>query len=334
MNWRMAQPPLFGVTMSRSSAGKTIYVLPPNPMTPNNQMLVVRDWIEYPEDWQKRDQRRIVGISADGNHLLEMNWGVNSRLGPWNDWRKLWGKEYGKTCVLLSCGPSLRESLPEIRERAKDPDVFTMTINRGFRAFKTDYYFVLDRRGSPDWIPEGADTKGTTLIASTTCNPFATLPFERRYWGEHMLTEKTAPVALLGVDLALTICDAMMVAYKLGARRIELYGCDYAISGSAEKDKDGEMFVWDRYYHDTPLRSKSLDFRNRRFPVHFPFRGINDRLIFTNWELMCYAVYTTTMAIMLSRGGVEVRNKTPCGILYETWRQFEEKEQEVSVAAC
>ena len=310
------------IQKARDLDGSTFYVLPPNPVGNPHEMLVVKDWVACPEEWEKVRPGHIQNLVPDGKALLERNFRENRRLGFKHDWKELWGREAGKTCILVSCGPSLTESLDEIKDLRCKPGYFTLGINRALRATKCDYFFAEDRRASSDasgitdWIQD--DPRNTTMIATTTVCSDVVPKFRNRYWGEHYLTDRPSRCSPLGVSMAITLCDAMHAAYKLGAKEILLYGCDFGISCRQIGTEKKPRWARELYYHDVEAdRGLSIRIPSLRNPIPIP--GIGGRLVFVNWELVCNAAYTTAMALMLEGGGVRVRNCSPQGILEETW---------------
>jgi hypothetical protein len=302
--------------------GEFFYVLPPNPAGNPYEMLVVPDWVQRPQMWEDGSRGSIQNLVPDGKALLERNYRANRRLGFRHDWRELWGRETGKTCILVSCGPSLPESVEEIRKLRGKPGHFTLGINRALRATPCDYYVAMDRRASSDasgltdWIAD--DPRNTTLIASTSlCSDIAPR-FKNRYWGEHYLTEQQTRCAPLGTAMVITLCDAMHAAYKLGAREILLYGCDFSITGRAAGPPSKRRWELENYYHDVS-GPDGLAIRFGALQKPIPISARNGETVFVNWELVCNAAYTTCMAMMLTGGGVRVRNRSPQGILWETW---------------
>jgi hypothetical protein len=300
---------------SRDTAGHRLWFMPPNPVGNPYEMLPAFDIVQDEEEmWLNREPGPIVGLVPDGQELIQRNFYDNKLLGFDHDWRELWGAEEGKICLLLGCGPSLKKSWPEIQCERSRPGFFTLGLNRSIRIGDLDYYYIMDRRGHPDW--RVGKRKNTTLIASTACSTYGTAnEYKERYWGEHGIARYKTKFTTLAANMVISMCDAMFVAYKLGAKEIWLYGCDYALSGGLHQGH----FKCHQYYFDVPA-DEGLEIRKRLFSKSFPVQGINDSVVFVNWELVCYAAYTTTMAIMLADGGVPVRNKTPVGILWETWK--------------
>jgi hypothetical protein len=304
--------------------GSTLYILPPNPIGNPFEMLVAKDWVQHPEEFEKVRRGQIQDLVPDGQALLERNFRENKRLGFKHNWKELWGREAGKTCIIVSCGPSLTESVDEIRALRSKPGYFTLGINRALRATPCDYFFAEDRRaasdssGISDWIQD--DPRNTTLIATTTVCSDIVPHFRNRYWGEHYLTAQPSRCTPLGTAMAITLCDAMHAAYKLGAKEILLYGCDFAISGGRNTGAKGPRWRLENYYHDVDV-PHGLSIRPPQLRNPVPMVGINGKLVFVNWELVCNAAYTTAMALMLEGGGVRVRNCSPQGILEETWHE-------------
>ena len=172
-----------------------------------------------------------------------------------------------------------------------------------------DYFVVIDRRCQEDWIDR--DTGNTTLIATTSAQPAITGKFERRYWGESFLAGTDEGNAPLRVGLCISMCDAMLAAYKLGAEEIWLYGADFAMSGTT----DGQQYALEKYYFDLPSYV-GLGIRPENLREMQPVAGRDGKLGFINYELWAYACYATAMCCMIEEsGGVRVRNKSKAGIL-------------------
>ena len=304
---------------------RRFYILPPSMVGNPYKMLIVHDWVLYPDMWEK-SRASIPNLVPDGRALLERNYRANRTLGFKHDWRELWGREEGKTCLLMGCGPSLSDSIEEIRNLRGKPGYFTMAINRAIRTTSCDYYFVLDRRaasdgsGISDWIVE--DPRNTRLIASTSvCSDIAP-KFKNRFWGEHHVTAQDSGKTSLGVNLLITLCDAMHAAYKLGAKEILLYGCDFSMSGRAVDTPRGKRWQMENYYSDMTV-DQGFAIRIEPLREGMPVIGIDGTVVFVNWELVCNAAYATCMAMMLAAGGVRVRNRSPRGILWETWHEHD-----------
>jgi hypothetical protein len=306
--------------------GEVFYILPPNPAGHPYEMLVATDWIRYPEKWETASHGAIPNLVPDGHALVERNFRANRRLGFKHDWKELWGRETGKTCLLVSCGPSLPESVEEIRKLRGKPGHFTLGINRALRATACDYFVAMDRRaasdasGITDWIDE--DPRNTTLIASTSVCSDIPPRFRNRYWGEHFVTAQHTRCAPLGAAMVITLCDAMHAAYKLGATEIKLYGCDFSLPGVKGGTKDKPRWDIGNYYHDMGAAGP-LNIRIQPFRKLLPVEGRGNTMAFVNWEQVCNAAYTTCMAMMLEGGGVRVVNRTPRGILWETWHEHD-----------
>jgi len=302
--------------------GTTMYVLPPCPSGNPYEMIIAHDWVAHPELWDSSQHNGIPNLVPDGKALLERNFRDNRKQGFKHDWKELWGREAGKTCIMVSCGPSLNESLDEIRELRCKPGYFTMGVNRAIKATPLDYYVALDRRASSDssgisdWITE--DPRNTTLIAATTVCSDIPQRFRNRYWAETKVTDRVSRCTRINTHLLITLCDAMHAAYKLGATEILLYGCDFAISGQKGDKAGKKRWEIDNYYYDVDA-AHGLSIRLPSLQKPLPVMGIGKRLVFVNWELVCNAAYTTAMAYMLEGGGVRVRNRTPRGILWEAW---------------
>jgi len=301
--------------------GRTIYIFPPAPTGSGGmQMTMSYDWVRHEDKWQEKRRSNISGASVDTQDLLLRNFNLNAMAseGFKHDWSELWGREAGKTAVVVSCGPSLLQSLPEIKALAKRPDVFVVGINRSLRVIRPDYFVAVDRRCQGDWVESAGEGQyeDCIMIAGTSVRPEVALKFKQVYWGELLVALKYAEVAVLSAKLSITLCDALLAAWKLGASRILLYGADFSISGDCMERKDGtRYFRLKKYYYDTSSRD-GLEIRQSVHPMQVPTRGRNDELVFVNYELMAYAGYTKAICKMLIDGGIPVENRTPCGILW------------------
>lgn len=298
---------------SVDKAGVPMWFMPPSPVGNPYEMLAAFDLTRDPDRFLRREPRSIMGLVPDGQALLDTNFRRNSAFG-FRDWKELWGREEGKTCLLLSCGPSMRQSRSEAFLERSRPGFFTLALNKSIALGDVDYYYAMDRRGDESWYvgkrPE------TTLLATTTVNRHAVAnEYKDTYWGEHFIASEPAKISPIGTHMAISLCDAMFAAYKLGAKEIWLYGCDFALVGQGPITKELRQKGIQYYFNESAERGLSI----RPHKTVYPVRGINDKLVYITWELVCYAAYCTTMAMILTRGGVTVRNKTPVGILWETW---------------
>ena len=314
-DYRMIPP---GIWKSHAPDGRTIYVMPGPPGIGTGKYQAMHDIIEDPQSNQERRPGELSLQTADTLHILNENCVRNRKMGEMEDWRQLWGRESGKICLLVSCGPSLTDSVQEIAELAKDKEkYFTLGINRALKAIDLDYFVCLDRRAQLDWVDR--DTGSCVLIAATTAANHVAKRFERRYWGETFLANTDEGNAPIRTGLCITLCDAMHAAYKMGAEEIWLYGCDFGMSGVTKPDRQGQdQYQLEKYYFDLPsyvglgIRPESL---RELQPV---YQG--GALSFINYELWAYACYATVMACMIEEsGGVPVKNKTPGGLM--TWGQ-------------
>lgn len=310
------------VFVGYNSEGKRFFALPPAPIgAPYQCFGTVMDFVAHPEEFMLRKPGEINGSGPDTRFIIQRNLVENRKLGPMRDWKELWGREKGKICLMVCAGPSLTESLPEIAELARDKDTyFTMGFNRSHRAMDLDYFVSMDRRAQPDWITRPTD--GCKFISVTTGSPKIAAKLEDRYWGESFLCGVDEGMTPLRTGMAITQCDAMHAAYKLGAKEIWLYGSDFAVSGSMERQGPTMAYKLGRYYFDTPF---ALGFKPSRtaFPHQFPVGGIHGTLCFMNYQLWVYACYAFCMCMMLEKsGGIIVRNRSRAGIL--KWRTDEE----------
>ena len=312
------------IATTRDPQGRTVYVLPPCNANPH-EMLICLDWVKHEDLWRRIDKGAIINAVPDTHALMEMNYRQNKKLGFRHSWDELWGREQGKTCLMVCPGPSLAASEEEIRDLKAKPDYFTMGINRAIRSpIHLDYFFMVDRRGvsgvggRSDWIR--CEPRRTTLIATTTARHGICRPFAKRFWGEHHVTAEDSGMANMTTNLWITLADAMFAAYKLGATRILLYGCDFSMPGELSRDSKGPCWHCGNYYFDMDA-FHGMEIRQHLYKDQRPLRGINDSLVFVNWEFVTHAAYATCMAMMLERGGIPVDNRTPCGILWETWKE-------------
>jgi hypothetical protein len=229
--------------------------------------------------------------------------------------------------LLCGAGPSLRESAGEIRKLARNRNkFFTIGMNRAITSIDLDYYHIADRRGDRDWTNSKRDYRNTTLIASTVVASQHPPMFKDRYWGEHFfMAAPDTGLTRLSTEMCITACDTLHAAYKLGASEVWLYGCDFSMSGYVEDDKagGGKTCVLDMYYHDVSAQD-GMAIREHIFPTKPPVIGRGGVLVFVTWELVCYAAYFATMAYAVENyGRTPVFNKTPVGILDESWHRPE-----------
>jgi len=303
------------VLVSRDAEGKVYYILPPAPGGAHPyRFCSVYDLVRHPEAWEARRPGEICGGNRDTERINHMNAEANERLGMEHDWKELWDREQGKTAIIIGTGPSLTDSLPEIANYAQKREThFVMGFNRAHRACDLDYFVTLDRCAQPDWITR--DTGETVMIAATTAAPHVTREFKNRYWGDNFLYGIDYGFAPLRVGLSITLCEAMFCAYKLGATRILLYGCDFALSGAFVEREGKNHFLLTKYYFDTPP-SVGLKIRQGIVPEQFPVRGVHGKLCFINYEMWAYSCYVTAMCMILRGANVEVENRSGAGILF------------------
>jgi hypothetical protein len=303
------------VFVSRDPVGKICYVMPPAPGGANPyQASSIYDPILHPETWEARRPGAIPGGNRDTVRIVHTNAETNERLGFDHDWKELWGRETGKTAVILGTGPSLTDSLPEIDNYAQQRDThFLIGFNRAHRACDVDYFVAGDRCAQPAWITR--ETGDTVLIASTTAAPHINRKFKNRYWGDTFQYGLDYGFAPLRVGLSITLCEAMFCAYKLGAHRVLLYGCDFALSGAFVDEGEKSRYLLAKYYFDTNS-SVGLEIRNNLVPQQWAVRGIHGKLCFINYELSAYACYATVMCMILKNANVEVENRSGQGILF------------------
>ena len=310
-------PPAPFVCTSRDRDGKIFYLVPPFPGGTPWRFGTVYDVVKHPERWAERKAGGIPGGNRDTKAMNLINGRRNERLGMEQDWSELWGRENGKTAIIIATGPSLTQSLPEIAYNAKDREkFFTMGFNRTLRACDVDYFVSVDRVAQCDWIAR--DTGDTRLIASTTSNPDIAEQFRDRYWGDNFLDGVDYGFSPLRTLLGITLAEAMFAAYKLGAKEIWLYGTDFAIAGAHVSTPDGQgHYTLARYFFDLPVTyGLKMAGRCDIVPEQFPVRGIHGKLVFINYELWANASYALAMCMMLEGGGVTVRNKSAAGILF------------------
>lgn len=332
MKWEFpdAPKPISMVFESVDDKGLPMWYMPPNPLGHPCEMLAAYDYLHDEARWLKRTRHGIRGLVPDGQELIVRNMRDNRKLGFEHDWKELWGREEGKTCILCGCGPSLRDSWSEIGITRNHKGFFTLGINNAISMGEFDYYYIMDRRGSDKWYC--GNRLKTTLIASTSASVHGTRNrFKERYWCEHFLSDDPTKFTSLNLRMGITFCEAMFLAYKLGAKKILIYGSEFSIP---LRHVNGG-WLGSQWYCDTPADD---GFSIRQHREAYPVRGIGGTPVGAIWEYLCYAAYTTTMAIILTRGGVKVRNRTPLGLLWETWRMYEgEKlgpEAEKAVRRC
>jgi hypothetical protein len=309
--------------VSRDSRGHTCFILPPCPayyMGGLNFSGYV-DPIKHKDTWLSRESAHLPGAGPDGKYVIARNIRLNRENagGKHQDWKQLWGREKGKTALMVSCGPSLSDSLPELAPLLADKErFFSITLNRGLGAIDADYFVSMDHRGGMDWITRS--TGHTKLLSSVTANAdvASEFPKENRYFGDTFLEGSDEGLAPLREGLAITLPLAMHAAYLLGATELWLYGADFALSGYLETEDGltGE-YKLDKYYYDQ-LSHEGLAFRAHLHPNMYPVRDIRGGMCMVNYELWAYASFTMAMVYSLEGAGCKVKNKSRSGIL--DWR--------------
>lgn len=300
--------------------GRRFYVLPPLPegaVTNTSSMCSVLDWFDNSlKQEAELNAAHNIARAPDSFELLCRNLEQNECLPGNRNWKDLWGSEKGKTALVVSCGPSLTESLSEIKEKAADREhYFTLGINRALRAIDLDYYVVLDRRAQPDWVPRVPEN--TKLVAATTAAAHVTraFPEERRFWGEPLLLPTQSQYEIMSVKMTITLCDALYVAARLGCSEVQLFGCDFAVEARhGQDDKKNSIYIVDRYYFDVQA-TRAMRIRADTYPSIFPVIGKNGVIVLINYELITQASFTWAMLDMMSHHGVLITDRTPRGIL-------------------
>lgn len=288
-----------------SKAGWPVWLLPPTPNSRSMNFQAVFDWLHEPALWRSRCEGVSKDVPPNARALYETNFAHNKGFG-FKDWQELWGREKGKKALILGSGPSMADMKIE-----KGDNEFAIGFNRTSALDNLDYYYAMDRRGDPAWVV--GDCPNTTFIGSTTVSRYAVEnTYKEMYWSEHYTALQTTKCAPAAMFLAISLPDVMYVAYMLGAREIDLYGCDFALAG----ELDGLDFSNVQWYFNADLRT-GLSVRPQTKPA--PVTDLNGDRVLTTWDLTVQAACTTVMARMLTGSQVKVTNKTPRGILWDTW---------------
>jgi len=303
-----------------SPQGWPIWLLPHSPNSRSPNFLVVFDWLHEPALWRDRYENVRGDVAPNARALYETNFAHNKGFG-FKDWQELWGREKGKKALLLSSGPSMADTKIE-----KKDGEFTIGFNRSSALGNLDYYYAMDRRGDPAWTV--GDCPETTFIGSTTVSRYAVEnTYKEMYWAEHYTALKPSKCAPAAMFISISLPDVMYVAYMLGAREIELYGCDFALAGK----QDGLNFSDVQYYFNADLQT-GLSVRPQTRPA--PVTGLDGKRTLTTWDLTVQAACTTVMARMLTGSQVKVVNKTPRGILWDTWNDKEDEDVKSGGKSC
>lgn len=256
--------------------------------------------------------------------------------GP--DWRRLWGKEKGKTALVLAPGPHLLDHEDEIKKLSEDRDnYFTLAISRAINAFQPNYYLTIERRKPAYWDSEKMKFPQTTLIAGANADWRMCKAFRNRFFGETFNTASELGTMLDSGKERLTIvmgncsADALLVAYRLGAKKINVYGYEFSCSMIPSGDPDKEDTV-DNYYHDMKITDPHLRLWGVSTVKYFPAKGIDGELCATSYHLVTVAAYCEGVAEMIENHGVEVENRTQKGQWWFKQKSEEEKVLEARVA--
>lgn len=283
----------------------------PEPSQDGHSYAIADNFVLHPYAWQARSQGDPAKVGGkEFAFLLNRNIAENDCEGK-PDYAEVWGREAGKTCIFLSPGPSLRDSLPEIKEKAQDRDrYFTLGLNRALTALPDiDYLVVTDHNCQPDWWKGPEKNTKTILIAGNQTAPHVPKWFEKVYWYEGMRSMDSGHT--IGcMRLGITACDALMAAYKLGARRILLYGCDFAIAGEVQNGKHMATL----FYHDRRVEQELPKRSREYYGIPTPFNGAGDKIVGVTYEMQAHASRFQAVCMMLETGGVKIENCTPVGI--------------------
>lgn len=235
-------------------------------------------------------------------------------------WHALWGKEKGKTAVVVAPGPHMHEQVEEIKRLYEDRDnYFVMGISRSINAVPLHYYLTIERRMPAYWDPSARKYPNTTLICSTSADERMVRAFRSRYYGEtfngctevgHFLD---SGMERLSVALGNVSADAIMVAGKLGASKIWLYGYEFACTVS--ENEDGTTDVGN-YYTDMNIRDQHLNFYGVPSAKYMPCHGVDGELCATSYELASVSFYCQAAAELSTEHGIPVWNKTKKGFFW------------------
>jgi hypothetical protein len=269
----------------------------------------VIDYIRHSTVWQTREELRIPGSGRDTYDVMARNAEDNLKLGGL-DWALLWGKEKDRSCILLAPGPSLKESFEEIRKQKKEEDAFIVGVNLVIAApIELDYFVYTTRRSREEYYAKKKTY--TTLIAATTAHSPCCATFEKRYWGEMMDGKVDAGMSVLTCRSGNAFADSVMACYMLGASKITMYGCDYAVEAV---EKDGRIMMGSHYWDGRTAKDDRYLADKEPHEHYMMLRGVNDRPIFTTPNLMFFRGTTEGMCRSVVGSGIPVWCKAPAGI--------------------
>ena len=255
--------------------------------------------------------------------------------GP--DWRDLWGAEAGKTCLLCAPGPHFAEHKEEIEKLAQDREhYFTLGISRAINTIVPNYYFSIERRKPAYWNCDERHYPQTKLIACSTADWRMCRAFRNRWYGEafngtsemgaFMDSAKERCTIVMGNASA----DALMIAYRLGAKEIWVYGYEFSCAIKRSENPDEEDTITN-YYHDMDITDPHLRLWGVSQLKYFPAMGIGGDMCATSYHLITVAAYCEAVAEMVEKNGVKVVNKTQKGQWWFGQKSPEEKALEAEV---
>lgn len=345
--------------------GNFQFACPPDPATGGYIPVGLRDWLSRPDIWEYRNISRITGCGVDTTHWIRDHFKSNIgcetsrqchgcpdycggetdgqkmaqmaanpdtlKCQKWvkfgHNWRDLWGKERGKTALVLGPGPHLLDHADEIRELAKDRDkYFTIGFSRLlFADLPLHYYTTLERRLPAKVDPHKMKFPDTILISSTTAHPGFKLMFKERnrYYGEAFggVTKEgrflDSGMERMTIAMGNITPDTLIMAYKLGARKMKLYGIECACTvGEGINPDTGKRQhnLVDKYYFDMTMQDQHLKFYGLAQQKYFPMIGVDGEPYACDYSLVSTSMYIeATCQLLADRYGVDIENRTMKG---------------------
>ena len=147
------------------------------------------------------------------------------------------------TLAICGAGPSLDYHLAEIRDR----NLLTVGINKGAIIGNTDIILVADRLVPASWLDK-IKTRNKVLFTCPSANfEITNLPWKERYIFKTRL--ESMPWKYRHVySRNIVLSTGIHIAYLLGFKKIELYGCDFAYKPgkyySGEKQHTDDKIFW------------------------------------------------------------------------------------------
>ena len=244
------------------------------------------------------------------------------------EWRTLWGTAQTETAIVLSCGPSLVDSLPLILEAAKEKKATLIGINRTANVAPLKYFVCMERHALEEWFVR--DVSGMRLISCLSVAPHVLREYPWK--GIFLGTTWEAGIGLKQFswtgDTLTTGEKAIYIAARMGFKKILLAGFDFAIEAvniRQSKMENDIMLQADagRYYFDKDFRRSwtgSHESYQDLMPIYSP---VNDEVVLICGELVRYCQWTRARCEMVERLGCKVFNCSPRGILVHNNRPLE-----------